>query len=74
MVLKAIYDFVVLLLKIIQAIIKEIVNNVPSLFFYLYVAFGIFMLHTKEPIDNGYLFLGLLILANYIRRIIEKKK
>lgn len=75
MVLKAIYDFVVLLLKIIWALIVEMFKNIPSVFFALYILYGVYMLNfIHKPIDNDFLFLGLIIVANYIGHLIKDKK
>lgn len=73
MVLKAIYDFVVFLLKVIWALIKTIIDNLPAVYFACYVIYGVYLISEKEVISNNYLFMGIILSTYYIMYYIDNK-
>ncbi len=73
MILKAIYDFVVFLLRVIWAIITSIIETLPAVYFACYVIYGVYLISKKEEISNNYLFMGVLLSTYYITYYIDNK-
>jgi hypothetical protein len=72
--LKGTWEYFVIFLKFIKSIIDGLYKIVYGLMLPAYFIYGFYLMFTKQPLGEGYLFIGLLVIYSELNEHKKDKK